>query len=150
MTDNVKRFTTATVMMPRDTNPMGNIFGGEILSHIVQAGSTAAGAACATHVRRVVTVAMDKVIFKKPVHIGDVLECHAEITRIGNSSVTVHVEVEVNRNGEKIPVTAADAAYVAVDSRRRPVPVCLPDGEHSEAAESCWQKNRRVHLVVRR
>lgn len=133
MTDRRVRPTTATVMMPRDTNPSGKIFGGEILSHIDQAAASVAGAACAQHVRRVVTVAMDKVIFKQPVHVGDVLECHASIGKMGTTSIAVHVEVEVSRNGVKIPVTAADAVYVAVNGRGKPIPVCS-GGEHTDGS----------------
>ncbi len=123
MTTKSKCPTTQVVMMPRDTNGMGNIFGGVILSHIDLAGAVAARAACASHVRRVVTVAMKEVVFKKPVHVGDVLCCYAEVTRIGRTSISTHIEVEVNRAGETIPVTEADAVYVAVDENGRPIPV---------------------------
>lgn len=123
MNNETMRPTTATVMMPRDTNPMGNIFGGVILSHIDLAGAVAARTACNKGVRRVVTVAMDKVVFKKPVLVGDVLECYAEVVRIGKTSITTHIEVIVDRNGKKIRVTEADAVYVAVNAKGRPVPV---------------------------
>lgn len=123
MNAEVKRFTTATVMMPRDTNPMGNIFGGVILSHIDLAGALAARTVCTRRNRRVVTVAMDKVVFKKPVLVGDVLQCYVDVTRVGTSSISTHIEVVANRNGKLVPVTAADAVYVAVNKQGRPVPV---------------------------
>jgi acyl-CoA thioesterase YciA len=143
MSDEQKRFTTATLMMPRDTNPMGNIFGGEILSHIDQAASVAASAACSEHVGRVVTVAMDKVVFKKPVHVGDVIECHARVTRIGTTSIAVHVDVEANRNGERIAVTEADAVYVAVNGRGRPIDVCCQAGKSPGSSQRRKRTGKR-------
>jgi acyl-CoA thioesterase YciA len=127
MNEQTMRPTTATVMMPRDTNAMGNIFGGVILSHIDLAGAVAARTACNKAVLRVVTVAMDKVVFKKPVLVGDVLECYAEVVRVGKTSITTHIEVIADRNGRKIRVTEADAVYVAVNAKGRPVPVGCND-----------------------
>lgn len=115
--------TTRVVMMPRDTNGMGNIFGGVILSHIDLAGSVAARDVCSAGVQRVVTVAMKEVVFKKPVHVGDLLICNVEVTKIGTTSITTHVEVEVKRGRKTIPVTEADVVYVAVNKLGRPIPV---------------------------
>jgi acyl-CoA thioesterase YciA len=111
---------TRVVMLPKDTNGMGNIFGGVILSHIDLAGAVAAREACSN---RLVTVCMEQVIFKKPVHVNDVLTCWAKVTKIGKTSITTQVEVEVQRNGEVIPVTEATVVYVAVDEEGRPTPV---------------------------
>jgi len=112
------------VMFPHDTNGTGtNIFGGVILSHMDLAGGIAAREVTD---HRVVTVSFDKVVFKQPVHVNDVLTCWGEVTHIGNTSITVHIVVEVQRKREWIPVTEGEAVYVAVDDSGKPVPVTSP------------------------
>lgn len=113
------------LMMPRDTNHHGTIFGGVILSHIDQAGAVAAlRLGCA----RVVTVAMDRVVFRQPVLVGDLVSFHAEPIRRGRTSVTVRVLVEAERRGGHgtVQVTEAEVTYVHIDADGRPV--ALPDG----------------------
>jgi acyl-CoA thioesterase YciA len=118
------------VMMPRDTNPHGTIFGGVILSYIDMAGAIAArrevllrgGNAKALFV----TVALNRVEFKKPVLVGDVVSFRTTVARIGRTSVTMHVNVVAERGPEVIPVTEAEVVYVGIDPDtpdRRPVPV---------------------------
>lgn len=108
------------VMFPKDTNPAHNIFGGVILSNIDVAGVVEAKKIC-TH--RFVTVNFKEVEFKKPVHVGDVLTCWVEITRIGKTSVTTHIWVDVEREGEYIPVTEGTVVYVAVDKDNKPLTI---------------------------
>lgn len=108
------------VMFPKDTNPAHNIFGGVILSNIDVAGVVEAKKIC-TH--RFVTVNFKEIEFKKPVHVGDVLTCWVEITRIGKTSVTTHIWVDVERGGEYIPVTEGTVVYVAVDSDNKPLTI---------------------------
>lgn len=110
------------LMMPRDTNHHGTIFGGVILSHIDQAGAVGA---IRRGCRQVVTVAMDKVIFHQPVEVGDLVSFYTEITRIGRTSLTVLVTVESDRrsSGEKVAVTRAEVTYVHVDDHGKPLPV---------------------------
>jgi len=106
------------VMFPKDTNPSGNIFGGIILSHIDVAGAIAAR----LHSKhRMVTVCMKEVVFKKPVKVGDILTCWADVTAKGRTSVTVKIRVEAERHGEVIHVTDGEAIYVAVDNQDRPI-----------------------------
>lgn len=112
-------------MFPKDTNPSGNIFGGIILSHIDIAGAIAAKQLTE---HRVVTVAMDTVIFKKPVLIGDILTCWTEVIKKGRTSIQVKVTVEAERHGEIISVTEGNATYVAVDKDHSPVPWNTPLG----------------------
>jgi acyl-CoA thioesterase YciA len=108
-------------MFPKDTNATGtNIFGGVILSHMDIAGAIAAQEVTD---HRVFTVSFDKVVFKQPVHIGDVLTCWSEVTRIGRTSITTHIRVEAQRKGVFIPVTEGEAVYVAVDDDGHPIPV---------------------------
>jgi acyl-CoA thioesterase YciA len=118
------------VMMPRDTNPMGSIFGGVILSYIDQAGAIAARrevVMAGGNQPNVVTVAMNRVEFKKPVLVGDVVRFMTRCVRMGRTSITVHIDVEAERGAEVHSVTEAEVVYVGVDpSDRRPVPL-LPD-----------------------
>jgi acyl-CoA thioesterase YciA len=111
------------VMMPRDTNAVGTIFGGHILSIIDQAGAIGAHR---LGLRRVVTVAMKEVVFKQPVKIGDLVSCYASVAKIGRTSVTVHVRVIAHSPSDTrtmIEVTEADVVYVHVDEHNRPVPI---------------------------
>jgi acyl-CoA thioesterase YciA len=121
-------------MFPKDTNATGtNIFGGVILSHMDIAGAIAAQEVTD---HRVFTVSFDKVVFKQPVHIGDVLTCWSEVTRIGRTSITTHIRVEAQRKGVFIPVTEGEAVYVAVDDDGHPIPV-KSKAVASSAARTC-------------
>jgi len=115
------------VLLPRETNSQGTIFGGVILSHIDIAG--AIEAARRTKVERFVTVAMREVIFHKPVFVGDLVSFYAETLRIGNTSITVRVIVEAERVGsgsERVRVTEAEVVYVAVDENRQKIKIGMP------------------------
>ena len=111
------------VMMPRDTNAVGTIFGGVILAEIDLA---AAIEAHKHHPGSVVTASMDKIDFKAPVYVGDLASFFTETLRIGRSSITVKVAVWAQRKfggGQFEYVTEAQVTMVAVDSNFRPVPV---------------------------
>ncbi len=111
------------MMMPRDTNATGTIFGGVLLSYIDQAGAIAAREHAA---HNYVTVAMDSVVFKEPVFVGDVLSFYATMVRVGRTSITMHVNVSAERFTDPrqvVPVTEATLTYVAVGEDRQPVPV---------------------------
>lgn len=122
MTDCPRDPAIRVLMMPRDTNAHGTIFGGVILSHIDQAGAVSA-------VRygcpKVVTVSMDQVEFHHPVRVGDLVSFYADVTRVGRSSITVRVEVEADGPGDQssVPVTSADVTFVNVDDSGRPLPI---------------------------
>ena len=111
-------------MMPRDTNAHGTVFGGIILSYIDVAG----GVEAVRHTRhnRFVTVAMKEVIFHEPVFIGDLVSFYARTVRVGNTSITIHVEVEAERfgtPGELVKVTEAEVTFVAIDQDRKKVAI---------------------------
>lgn len=109
------------IMLPRDTNSHGTIFGGIILSHLDMAGWVEARKHA---LRRFVTVAMREVEFVAPVYVGDIVSFYTDTVRIGRTSITVHVEVEAQReNGERVMVTEAQVVYVAVDADGKAVPV---------------------------
>ena len=117
------------LMMPRDTNPYGTIFGGVVLSYIDEAGAIGAQ----QEIRRagwpewpIVTVAMNAVEFHQPVYVGDVVSFWTTVVRVGRTSITMHVSVEADRRGEAVKLTEAEVTYVAVDledGQRRGVPI---------------------------
>ena len=111
------------VMLPKDTNAQGTIFGGVILSYVDQAG----GIEARKHAdKKFVTVAMKEVEFLEPVQVGDLVSFYTSTVRIGRSSVTVKVDVEAQRHedySKRVTVTEAEVIYVAVDNQGRPVPV---------------------------
>jgi acyl-CoA thioesterase YciA len=120
------------VMMPRDTNPHGTIFGGVILSYIDQAGAIGARRAimlAGGPPPFPVTVAINRVEFHQPVLVGDVVRFLTRVIRIGRTSITMQVNVEVDRGERVFQVTEAEVVYVGIDPtsrERRPVPL-LPD-----------------------
>lgn len=122
MTDDLGSPAIRVLMMPRDTNAHGTIFGGHILSLIDQAGAVAAHGVGA---RKVVTVAVREVVFKAPVHVGDIVSCYAQVIRRGKTSLTVCVRVfaEDPVARDCVEVTSAELVYVHVDADGRPNPV---------------------------
>jgi acyl-CoA thioesterase YciA len=111
-----------TLAMPADTNPSGDIFGGWLLAQM----DLAAGTVGHRRARgRVATVAVDAMTFHRPVQVGDLVSCHARITRIGRTSLTVQVETWAvrGRTGEEVKVTEGRFTLVAIDAAGRPRPV---------------------------
>ncbi|MDX2132259.1 MAG: hotdog domain-containing protein [Planctomycetota bacterium] len=107
--------------LPRDTNHYGTVFGGVILSYLDQAGFVEAR----RHGQhRWVTAALDRVEFKSPVHVGDVVNFYTTTSKTGTKSVTVEVEVEAERftSGECVSVTKATMVMVSVDAAGKPIP----------------------------
>jgi acyl-CoA thioesterase YciA len=117
------------VMMPRDTNPYGTIFGGVTMSYIDQAGVVGARRAirrAGWPIQPLVTVAMNGVEFHEPVFVGDVVSFLTEVARVGRTSITMRVTVETERAEETVKLTEAEVTYVAVkveDEGRKPVPI---------------------------
>ncbi|QJW95600.1 acyl-CoA thioesterase [Frigoriglobus tundricola] len=121
-------------MMPRDTNRHGTIFGGVLLSYIDLAGAITAQRELQLRggnpKAAFVTVAINRVEFKKPVLVGDVVRFETTIVRIGRTSITVHIDVHAERGAETIHVTEAEAVFVGVDLStpdRKPVAL-FPEG----------------------
>jgi acyl-CoA thioesterase YciA len=111
------------LMMPRDTNAHGTIFGGVILSYIDQAGAIEARR---QGLRFMVTVSLDKVVFHEPVFVGDLVSFWTETIRIGTTSITTKVVVEAIRGGDpqkKVLVTEAQVVYVNIGEDRKPKPI---------------------------
>src|SRR4051794_4432671 len=117
------------VMMPYDTNPVGTVFGGVLLSYIDQAGVVGAVHEVAKSGwprQPLVTVAMNAVEFHQPVFVGDVVSFWSRVVRVGTTSITVHVSVEADRNGQAVRLTEAEVVYVAIkasDGDRHPTAI---------------------------
>ena len=120
------------LMMPRDTNAHGTIFGGVILSFIDQAGAIEARRQGS---RFMVTVSMDKIVFHEPVFVGDLVSFWTETLRIGTTSITVKVICEAIRGNDltkKVVVTEAQVVYVNVGDDRKPKPITREANAFSE------------------
>ena len=115
------------LLLPKDTNALGTIFGGVILSNIDLASAVEARKTAA---RRFVTKAMRTVEFHAPVYLGDIVSFFTETVRVGRTSVTVRVTVEAERwgagQGERVTVTEAEVVLVAVGTDGRPTPLDPP------------------------
>lgn len=107
-----------TIAMPADSNADGDIFGGWLLSQM----DLAAGVMAAQTARcRVTTVALDSMVFHKPVYVGDCVACYGELLRIGRTSMTIKIEAWIsNRPEGKVKVTEGIFTYVAIDENGRP------------------------------
>ncbi|AEK63809.1 MULTISPECIES: acyl-CoA thioesterase [Collimonas] len=106
--------------MPSDANVHGDVFGGWIMAQVDIAGSLPATRRANG---RVATIAVNSFLFKQPVFVGDLLSFYAEIVKVGNTSITVNVEVYAERNRlqtEVVKVTEATLTYVATDAQRKP------------------------------
>lgn len=111
--------------MPADSNANGDIFGGWIMAQVDIAGSILPARISRG---RVATVAVNEFIFKQPVSIGDLLSFYATVTRVGRTSITVHVEVMAERDPENphiVKVTEANLTYVAIDLQGKPRPLAI-------------------------
>ena len=110
------------IPMPADANHTGDIFGGWIMSQMDLGSGILAAKTAQT---RVVTVAMEGMSFLEPVRVGDTVACYAWVEKIGRTSMTIPVEVWVQRymSGEEVRVTQGVFIYVAVDPEGKPIPV---------------------------
>ena len=121
-----KELVLKVIPMPADCNVNGDIFGGWVMAHVDLAGAVLP----ARYVKgRMATVAVNQFVFKQPVRVGDLLSFFASVTRIGNTSITVQVEVYAERmsaQGSYSKVTEASLTYVAIDDNGKPRPIEKP------------------------
>ncbi|HIA72360.1 MAG TPA: acyl-CoA thioesterase [Phycisphaerales bacterium] len=120
-----KTTALSVIMMPRDANVLGTIFGGIILSYIDQAGFVEARR---NGIHRWVTASMDKVDFEKPVYVGDVVRFITKTAKTGRTSVGIEVVVEAERfnSGNRVVVTTATLTMVSVDEHGKSIPFDSP------------------------
>lgn len=142
------RLTINQLMLPEHANTHGNVHGGWIMKLVDEAGGM-----CATrHSRRpCVTVAIDSMTFKEPVHVGELLELTAEVTWTGHTSieVTVNVVAENLLTGDRVATNSAYLVYVALDDRGRPtnVPPLTPETE-AEVKRFAEGLKRQEHRIT--
>lgn len=118
-----KDLVLKVIPMPADCNANGDIFGGWVMAQVDLAGAVMAARAVKG---RMATVAVNQFIFKQPVRVGDILSFFSHVSRVGNTSITVQVEVFAERfqtQGSYIKVTEASLTYVAIDDKGQPRPI---------------------------
>jgi acyl-CoA thioesterase YciA len=118
-----KELVLKVIPMPADCNANGDIFGGWVMAQVDLAGSVIPARIVNG---RMATVAVKEFIFKQPVRVGDILSFFAHVERIGNTSITVDVEVYAERfraQGQYVKVTEATVTYVAIDETGKPRPI---------------------------
>ncbi len=138
------------VVLPQDANPAGNLHGGVILKHV----DTAGGVVCKRHSRgNIVTVSIDRMDFKRPAYVGDLLHFKASLNHVGRTSMEVGVRVEAENmfTGEVRHTNTAYLTYVALDrdGRPRPVPELILDSETAERRnrEAAQRRQARMDIV---
>ena len=115
-----KELVLRVLPMPADSNANGDVFGGWIMAQVDLAGSVLPSRIAKG---RITTVAVNQFVFKQPVSIGDLLSFYATVERVGNTSITVRVEVYAERNPadvQVVKVTEANLTYVAIDRDGKP------------------------------
>ena len=136
------RISIAQLMHPEHANNLGNVHGGWIMKLVDEAGALA----CMRHAqRRVVTVAIDSMIFRQPIRIGDLIILNAEVTYTGRTSMEVEVQVQAENpiTGERTHTNTAYLVYVALDDDGNPVPVPPLKAETEEEKQKMEQANER-------
>ena len=136
------RINIAQLMQPEHANLMGNVHGGWIMKLMDEAGALA----CMRHAqRRVVTVAMDSVVFRHPIRIGDLVLLEAELTNVGRTSMEVQIEVQAENSmtGQRWHTNTAYAVYVGLDDAGKPmsVPPLITETEE--------EKRRQLEAIQR-
>jgi acyl-CoA hydrolase len=127
MTENQKtvrasRITISQLMHPEHANLLGNIHGGWIMKLVDEAGALT----CMRHAqRKVVTVAIDSMVFRQPIRIGDLIIINAEVSYAGHTSLEAEVQVHAENpvTGEQTHTNTAYLVYVALDDEGRPTSV---------------------------
>jgi len=127
--DGQRYLALKTVMLPRDTNPHGTIFGGVILSYLDLAGAVGAHHAIRSRNwpdQALVTVGMKSIAFHRPVWVGDIVSFTTRVVRVGRTSLTMHVSVDTERDGAAIHLTDGEVTYFSVSGPpqdQRPSPI---------------------------
>lgn len=141
------RINIAQLMQPEHANNLGNVHGGWIMKLVDEAGALA----CMRHAqRRVVTVAIDSMVFRHPIRLGDLVMLSAELTGVGRTSMEVEVQVEAENpvSGRRWHTNTAYAVYVALDDAGKPVAVppliAESEGERDRQAEALERQARRL------
>jgi uncharacterized protein (TIGR00369 family) len=142
--------TIAQLMQPEHVNNLGNVHGGWIMKLVDEAGALA----CMRHAQqRVVTVAIDQMVFRQPIRIGDLVILNAEVTYTGRTSMEVEVQVVAENpiTGERTHTNTAYLVYVALGEDGKPVPVPLLLAENpAEKARMQAAKERQARRLAQK
>jgi len=138
------------MIMPNDTNPLGNLMGGNLMRWMDIAGGVCAGKHCEAHV---VTASVDHISFSAPIHVGNVITLTATITRAFNSSVEVYLEVHVAEiTGKNVKKSNhAYMTFVALDSdtkKPRKVPALIPVTDEEKRLYESALRRRELRLIL--
>lgn len=141
------RITIAQLMQPEHANNLGNVHGGEIMKLVDEVGALA----CMRHAQqRVVTVAIDRMTFRQPIKIGDLVILNAEVSFVGRTSLEaeVHVEAENPITGERTHTNTAYLVYVALDENGKPIPVppLIPETEEQRRRMEAGRARQEYRL----
>ncbi len=144
------RTTMTELVMPNDTNPLGNLMGGNLMRWMDIAGGICAARHCGAHA---VTASVDNVSFAKPIHLGDVITINATVTRAFTTSVEIYLEVFATSSfgADLEKSNHAYMTFVALDSRTsRPkkVPQVIPETEEEKLLYAAAERRREVRLVL--
>ena len=145
------RVTIAQLMQPEHANNLGNVHGGWVMKLVDEAGALA----CMRHAQqRVVTVAVDQMVFRQPIRITDLVTLTAEVSFVGRTSLEAEVQVVAENpiTGERTHTNTAYLVYVALDGEGKPVevPALIPENEEQrrrmeEGKERQEYRLARVH-----
>lgn len=145
------RVRTNELVMPNDTNPLGNLMGGRLLQWMDICSAISAQRHCN---RNVVTISVDNVEFKKGIKLGEVVVIEAEVTRTFTSSMEVGMQVwaENTRTGERRLCTTSFYTFVSVDADSRPVPVpeIIPETDFEKERYKQAEERRELRLKISR
>ncbi len=149
-TTRASRINIAQLMQPEHANNLGHVHGGWIMKLVDEAGALA----CMRHAqRRVVTVAVDSLVFREPIKIGDLVNLRAEVTYAGRTSMEAEVEVLAENpiTGERTHTNTAYLVYVALDDEGRPtaVPQLITETE-GEKRRMAQAEERQRHRLSRK
>jgi len=139
------RIQLAQMMMPEHANPHGNVHGGWIMKLVDEAGALASTRHAA---HRTVTVAIDRMVFRHPIHIGDLVLFNAEVTFAGHTSMEVEVNVIAENpiSGEQVHTNAAYLVYVAIDDKGKPTripPLMAETPEEQARMDAAVERQQR-------
>lgn len=137
------------IILPGETNPINNLFGGDLLARMDRIASISAGRHCRRHV---VTASVNHVAFQKPIPLGSIITIEAKVSRAFKTSMEVYIEVfmEDRINGEKTRVNDAIYTFVAVDEYGAPVqvPELKPETDLEKERYNAALRRRELSLVL--
>jgi uncharacterized protein (TIGR00369 family) len=149
-TPRASRISIAQLMQPEHANILGNVHGGWIMKLVDEAGALA----CMRHAqKRVVTVAVDSMVFREPIKIGDLITLNAEVTYTGRTSMEAEVQVIAENpiTGKRMHTNNAYLVYVGLDDDGQPTPIPALITETEEEKQRMEQaKKRQAHRIAQK